>query len=177
MADDRVAAPRFDAAFINALRADVDLYRVPLPVPPPGLTGEDLPLYTAFVERPPFRVSLAFFNVRVGPQVADLRGLSGIDAQLVAQLLAPRVDMLASDGRTWWLVEFHGQAGLSQLGRLVAYPELLRDTYPEAPPVRSVMIAQRPNPFALAAFTRRGIPVFVYDTPTSPPRAVNVVGA
>lgn len=160
---------------MTTLARELDTFRAPFPDNPPGLTGEDVPLYRAFRSTPPIALQLAFFNVRVGPPIEHLAGVSGIDANLVAQLYSPRLDMLTWDGSRWWIIEFHGQAGLPQLGRLDAYPELLCATYPSAPATRSLMIANRVNPFVLPCFTRRRIAVFTYADQKAKPKPENVL--
>lgn len=159
---------------MDELGGDAVSTRPPHPDRPPGMTGEDVPLYLAFRASPPFDLAHAFFNVRVGPQPTDLRGVAGIDAQLIAQLYAPRLDMLVHDGARWWVIEFHGQAGLAQLGRLDTYPELLCRTYKTAPPLHSLMVCNRVNPFVLPSFTKRQIPVIVYNPPNPQPELKNV---
>jgi hypothetical protein len=139
------------------------------------MTGDDVPLYTAWRANPVPIPTTTYFNVRVGPLQEDLTGAAGPDAALRAQLLALRIDALVFDGATWWILEFHGQAGIPALGRLLAYPDLLRTTYTVDPPLRSLMIAHTANPFLLPIFAHHHIPVLAYPNPGSPPINLNAV--
>jgi hypothetical protein len=150
------------------LRQDNDLYLPPFPDPPPGMTGEDVPLYRAWLKKPTPSPLRAYYNVRVGPTLAELAGKDGPDARLQAQLLALRMDMLVFDGKTWTIIEFHGQAALPQLGRLVAYPDLLRNTYDFFEPIKTLLVAQNVNPYVLPLFNLNGIPVLTYPDLITP---------
>jgi len=136
------------------------------PPSPPGMTGDDLPLYRLWSAFPPTTVRDAFYNVRVGPPEGELRDVDQPDAYLAAQLLALRIDLLYFDGASWVVVEFHRSAGLPQLGRAIAYPALLKCSYPNDEPIRSVVAAYVVNPFLLPLF--RAHRVQVWQAPTPP---------
>ena len=161
------------ADLIVALSATNTDYLGDLPTSAPGMTGEDVPLYWAWRAHPAIPSTHAFFNVRVGPQAAVLRGLAPLEARILAATSAPRIDLLLLQVSTWWILEFHGHAGLAQLGRVVCYPELLRETYDADVEVRSAVVSWTLNPFLEGSFTRRRIPVFVYTTDRPEPRLVN----
>lgn len=140
------------------------------------MTGDDVPLYQAFRDRPPIRIATAFFNVRCGPPAAHLTAPGSSDERLIADLLAPRIDMLAFDGARWWVTEFHTQAGLPQLGRIDCYPELLCATYPGAPPLGRLMICSTVNPWTLVCYTRRRVALFTYTRQQPRPKPENIKG-
>lgn len=145
----------------------------PLPEAPPGLMGEDVPLYLGWRRFPLVGPTVSYFNVRLGPPLSELIGQSGDDLKLAAQLLALRADLLHHDGARWWIVEFHGQAGLPQFGRLLAYPTLLRSTYGVDPPIRSLMVCTTANPFLVPLFTAQGIPILTFPDTSQPGTVLN----
>jgi len=140
----------------------------PLPDRPPGMTGDDVELYDRWRRHPHVRAKRAWFNVRVGPDAAALARTASDDARLAAMLAAPRIDMLLDDGAGWWVVEFHGQAALPQLGRLLGYAWLLPRTYTAAPPVRLLLVGFNCNPFLLGLFDRYDVAVVAYRDLDSP---------
>lgn len=135
------------------------------PQSPPGMTGDDLPLYKLWSAFPPTATQDAFYNVRVGPPEGELRDLESPDAYLAAQLLALRIDLVYWDGASWLIVEFHRSAGLAQLGRAIAYPALLRTTYPNDEPIKAVVAAYVINPFLVPLFKSHNIGLWQAPTP------------
>jgi hypothetical protein len=157
----------------DMLATDNILYQDALPEVPPGMTGADVPIYRTWKLHPIPKPTKLFFNIRVGPSYDELQGRASADATITAQLLALRIDALAFDGTTWWIIEFHGNAGLPQYGRLTGYPHLLRATYQIDPPLRSIMICDTINPYTLPLFTASGIPVATYPAPGQPASLLN----
>lgn len=145
------------------------LYRPPLPELPPGMMGGDLPLYAVWRRRPHVTAQVAFFNVRVGNPDPPRHQDAPLNERIAQALTSLRIDLLLRAGAVWWLVEFHSQAGLAQLGRLLAYPDLLRTTHPHDETVRPLLVAELCNPFLLPTWRRAGIPILTYPAPRFEP--------
>lgn len=136
------------------------------PLTLPGASGADLPLYAAWKKNPRPTPLRTFFNVRVGPDLEQLTGGAGDSDLLAAQLSALRIDALTWDGSAWWIIEFHERAGLPQLGRLIAYPDLLRSTYGVDIPIQTLAVSRSVNFHLRPLFDKHGIPVLLYDLET-----------
>lgn len=161
------------SAFTDALAAATRVYDARLPEVPPGMTGDDTFLYTTWRADPWPVPRLAAFNLRVGPAPATQRDTRTLDDALAAALLALRIDLLTDDGRTWWILEFHHNVGLAQLGRLICYPELLARTFPQSPRTRQLAVTRTVNPFLLDCYTIRSIPVLVLPLDATAPHLAN----
>jgi hypothetical protein len=156
----------------NKIAQDNDVAYPPLPDTPPGMIGDDIPLYRAWLKNPKPTPHHVYFNVRVGPRIDELIGAAGDDLRTRAQIYAPRIDLLLWDSTSWWIIEFHGNAGLAQLGRLEAYPDLFRATYRPPDRVQTLLVAQSINPFIPDLFIDRNIAVILFPDLTQPPTVI-----
>lgn len=134
-----------------------------LPDTPPGMTGEDVPLWQAWAAEPMVKVHGYYFNVRVGPFYESLAASADPADRVLAANLAARIDALAPSDEAYWILEFHRTAGLAQYGRALAYPKLLRTTYGVDVPLRAAVIVYTVNPYFQPLYTAAGIPLFRYE--------------
>lgn len=161
------------STLVDELRRDYFAYTEPFPDRPPGMTGEDIPLYYLWRERPVPPPRFVFFNVKVGPPPADQLTGDPLQAALTAEFMAVHADAVVFDGTEWWILEYHRQASLPQYGRLLGYPRLFELTYPGFPRPRPLSLTYSVNPFLIPLFTEAQIPLLVYPEAKNPPQLLN----
>jgi hypothetical protein len=105
------------------------------------------------------------YNVRVGKGFDP--GPTYDDAARQQAILNSqcRIDVVALQDNTWWLIEVKHRCGAGALGQLQQYEILFEQTYPDRRPIKLAMVTDQPKLGCADLCRRHGIVLYITTNP------------
>ena len=98
----------------------------------PHLLAEDTEIWSAYLADPVALIKKVWYDVHVGQAMPLLVGASDIDKRIAAGVSRKRIDVVASVGGGYWVIEIKPFGSMLALGQAISYSHLfIRDYKPD----------------------------------------------
>ncbi|MBA7532989.1 hypothetical protein ES705_25224 [subsurface metagenome] len=104
----------------------------------PHLLAEDTQVWTKYLKSPITDMKRVWYDLHVGAPVWTGPGANAIDKKIAAGLTKKRIDVVASVGGGYWVIELKSVGNMFALGQALAYSRLFKiefNIYEEVWPV------------------------------------------
>ena len=118
---------------------------------PPGMPSGDYEVWLRYRHQLVGFYDSLYFNVRIGEPIIFPADADPSMAILTAAISRRRIDVAASDGKQWLLVELKYNAGTDALGQILMYKALWSLDPPDTKPVVLAIVSDRANKDLLLA--------------------------
>ncbi len=104
----------------------------------PHLLAEDTDVWTKYLDSPITEIKRVWYDLHVGTAVRLGPGADEMDRKIADGVTKKRIDVVASVGGGYWVIEIKGVGNMTALGQALAYSRLFRiefNIYEEVWPV------------------------------------------
>ncbi len=109
----------------------------------PHLMPGEIPIWEAWLETHHGQYDSFTYDVRVGESIVPPPDLEANLHDMAVSLAKKRIDVVARKAGQPTIIEIKQYAGLTALGQLFAYPVLYAWEFPQEPPTKVLLVAQR----------------------------------
>ena len=129
----------------------------------PHMMAEDTAVWTKFLESEVVEIRRVWYDMRVGMSVLRMEGPQTQESRIAAGLTRKRIDVIASVGNDFWVIEVKPRANMYAVGQVLVYTRLFSQEYVTTGQVISVIVCGNSDEDLLDEFEDFGILVFETD--------------
>lgn len=129
----------------------------------PHMLHEDVAVWTRFLEKMARVINRLWYDVHVGQPVIPDDRESTIQEKVAAGVTRKRIDVVASIGGEFWVIEVKPVAGMAALGQVYAYNRLFTIEYDTFRPTKPVVVCDVLDADVGISFEELGVMVFVNE--------------
>lgn len=129
----------------------------------PHMMVEDTAVWTKFLESKAVEIRRVWYDVRVGMSVLRMGDNQSQEEQIAAGLTRKRIDVIASVGKDFWVIEVKPRANMYAIGQVLVYTRLFAQEYVSTGQIISVIVCGNSDEDLLDEFEDFGILVFETD--------------
>ena len=129
----------------------------------PHMMAEDTAVWTKFLESEVVEIRRVWYDVRVGMSVLRMVSEPSQEEKIGAGLTRKRIDVIASVGKDFWVIEVKPRANMYAVGQVLVYTRLFSQEYVTTGQVISVIVCGNSDEDLLDEFEDFGILVFETD--------------
>ena len=126
----------------------------------PHMMQEDTAVWTKFLQLKVVAIRRVWYDVRVGLSVLRMVEPQTQESRIAAGLTRKRIDVIASVGKDFWVIEVKPVANMYALGQVLVYTRLFAQEYVTTGQVISVIICSTSDEDLPDEFEDFGILVF-----------------
>ena len=129
----------------------------------PHMLQGDTEVWTKFLESGVVEIRRVWYDVRVGLSVLRMVEPSTIESRIAAGLTRKRIDVIASVGNDFWVIEVKPRANMHAVGQVLVYTRLFGQEYVSTGQIISVIVCANSDEDLEDEFDDFGIVVFETD--------------
>lgn len=129
----------------------------------PHMMAEDTAVWTKFLESGVVDLKRVWYDVRVGMSVLRMVEPQTQESKIAAGLTRKRIDVIASVGQDFWVIEVKPRANMYAVGQVLVYTRLFAQEYVSTGQVISVIVCNNSDEDLQDEFEDFGIMVFETD--------------
>jgi hypothetical protein len=129
----------------------------------PHMMAEDTLVWTRFLQTESHRLKEVWYDVHVGQSVIFDMGLSDLEQRIADGVTRKRIDVVASVGGGFWIIEVKPHASMYAVGQVLTYRRLFVKEYRPKGIASAVIVADSYDPDLLGQFDEMGVLVFVNE--------------
>lgn len=129
----------------------------------PHMMVEDTFVWTKFLQSRVVEIKRVWYDVRVGLSVLRMVGSQSLESRIAAGLTRKRIDVIASVGSDFWVIEVKPRANMYAVGQVLVYTRLFAQEYVSTGQVISVIVCGNSDEDLQDEFEDFGILVFETD--------------
>ncbi len=95
----------------------------------PHLLADDTDVWTKYLKSPITDIKKVWYDLHVGDPVFWRSGATEMDKRIAAGLTKKRIDVVASVGGGYWVIELKRVGNMVALGQALAYARLFREEF------------------------------------------------
>ena len=129
----------------------------------PHMLSADSAVWEKFLADSANLIKEVWYDVHVGEGVALEAGADTVTRTIAQGVTRKRVDVVASVGGGYWVIEVKPTADMQALGQALTYSRLFVGEYNPEGQVFPVVVCDKVDGDVLPEFERQGVAVFVND--------------
>lgn len=126
----------------------------------PHMMVEDTFVWTKFMQSGVVEIRRVWYDVRVGMSVLRMGENQSLESRIAAGLTRKRIDVIASVGEDFWVVEVKPRANMYAVGQVLVYTRLFAQEYVTTGQVISAIVCSTSDEDLQDEFEDFGILVF-----------------
>lgn len=126
----------------------------------PHMMVEDTTIWTKFIESKIVDLKRVWYDMRVGMSVLRMGENPSQEEKIAAGLTRKRIDVIASVGKDFWVIEVKPQANMYAVGQVLVYTRLFGQEYVTTGNLVPVIVCDNSDEDLLDEFDDFGILVF-----------------
>lgn len=127
----------------------------------PHFLAEDNKVWSTFLEQNFELLQQVWYDIRVGKPVELPDDSSDMEKRIALGLTRKRIDVVATSGGNYWVIEVKPFAGMLALGQVISYARLFAMQYRVRGRVIPVIVCDEADDDLLGSFEELGVMVLV----------------